>query len=106
MSEMNVRQPSSEEITRAMIRKEQASQERYLNLARIGDRLAALVMQEERIARALENIGATLYKFLPPEEQEPVLLGAPEDVEVNDAGLPVPPWINEPSTETVTYDKE
>lgn len=100
MSEMNVRQPSSEEITRAMIRKEQASQERYLNLERLAKSVERLGHLMEDQNRALWQIAAYLR---PPEENPPA--EAEKSVEVNDAGLPVPPWINEPSTETREYDR-
>lgn len=105
MSDMNVRQPSSEEITRRMIRKEQASQERYLNLER-------LAKATERLGHLMEDQNRALWKiagYLRPDEDTPAG-EQPEEAENviarNDQGLPIPSWINEPSTETVTYDKE
>lgn len=100
MSELNVRQPSSEEITRRMVRKEQASQERYLNLER-------LAKATERLGHLMEDTNRAMWKLVsvltPPDENPPA--EAEKPVEVNDAGLPIPPWIDEPSTETVEYDK-
>lgn len=97
MGESYTREDLPNEVVLRMLRRADAEQNRYLNQVHIVKQLEKLNSIVEhlgksfaRTAEALEAVARTLNK---PEEPE---------VETNDAGLPIPPWVDEPSG--VDYD--
>jgi hypothetical protein len=91
VGESYTREGLPDEVFRRIMRRADAEQNRYVNLGRtvdalesLGRNLTALNHTMNRVANAFDR----LLKQITPDEPE-------TEVPHNEAGLPIPPWVDE-----------
>ena len=87
------------EVTRRIMRRASAEQDRYINLERIANALSDSP-NTKGVEHSLERIADALDRAFPFQESEP------EEIKRNAAGMPIPSWAHGPSVVTEEIDPD